>query len=315
MMSEIARVLTALTQLFDDLGIEYRVGGAVASSALGIPRSTLDIDIDADEKESQVPLLVRALEDEFYIDAELIHHALSRQRSFNIIHLETMTKVDIFPPKSSAWDQRSFERYVVKPIGGEGPGPQPEFKLCTAEDVILHKLRWFDLGGRSSSRQMDAVTVIIRVQQRTLDLAYLNASAQEIGVTELLAECMRRASQAPIRHVHQPRRAPGSAERPSVPVPGRCCYGFRWSRTRRPTRPSPVHVAPHRSTVGPAVGPSSVAPAIGVVVRHGRPFRVLQQLERRLEYRHCYPQCSPLGGGIGVNTVAVHDAATEPTFQ
>jgi hypothetical protein len=42
----------------------------------------------------EVPLFVSALQDEFYIDEEMIVESIQRNSSFNIIHRETMFKVE-----------------------------------------------------------------------------------------------------------------------------------------------------------------------------------------------------------------------------
>lgn len=192
--SEIDRALAPLAALLDDLGVEYRIGGSVASSALGVPRSTLDVDIVAAVEPGHVPVLVHALQDEYYVDAELIEHGLRHGSSFNLIHLATMMKVDVFLPRSGAWEEEAFRRYDVRPLGGEGHGgPVRSYKLTTPEDVVLHKLRWFVRGGRTSTRQLDDVVGLLRVRAETLDHAYLDQWAEPLGVRDELTECRRRA--------------------------------------------------------------------------------------------------------------------------
>lgn len=43
------------------VGVRYRVGGSVASSALGVPRSTLDVDIVCTLEQSHVEALTELL--------------------------------------------------------------------------------------------------------------------------------------------------------------------------------------------------------------------------------------------------------------
>jgi hypothetical protein len=47
-MSDIVRALAPVVEALEVVGRRYRVGGSVASSALGVPRSTLDVDIVCD---------------------------------------------------------------------------------------------------------------------------------------------------------------------------------------------------------------------------------------------------------------------------
>jgi len=86
------RVATAL----EKIGIVYAVGGSLASSAYGVPRSTQDADL-------LIELLVGLWNRSYwsslqisYIDRDMILDAIRRRASFNIIHLQTMFKVDLF---------------------------------------------------------------------------------------------------------------------------------------------------------------------------------------------------------------------------
>jgi len=50
-----------MAALFDQLGVPYLVGGSVASSLHGIPRSTLAVDLVAGLQEAHVAPLVAGL--------------------------------------------------------------------------------------------------------------------------------------------------------------------------------------------------------------------------------------------------------------
>ena len=102
MLSEPIQITSRIAKEFERLGIRYLVGGSLASSLHGIPRATHDVDIVADIGENNIPELVKALEAEFYIDAEMIREAVRMQSMFNIIHQETMFKIDIFVLKSDS---------------------------------------------------------------------------------------------------------------------------------------------------------------------------------------------------------------------
>jgi hypothetical protein len=72
------------------------IGGSLASAVFGIARATLDADLVADIRLEQIPDLVSSLESEFYIDADMIRDAIINTGSFNLIHLETIFKVDVY---------------------------------------------------------------------------------------------------------------------------------------------------------------------------------------------------------------------------
>lgn len=108
--TDIITVLRPIIQAFEHLNIPYYIGGSVASSAHGILRSTLDVDIVADVKPRHVKYLVTILEAHYYIDAEMMAEAIQRRASCNLIHLETMHKVDVFILKSTKYAQKAFQR-------------------------------------------------------------------------------------------------------------------------------------------------------------------------------------------------------------
>ena len=86
-------------QVLEDLGVPWLVGGSVASSLHGIPRSTQDVDLVADLRGVHVAPFTAALQDGFYLDVDAVMAAVMGRSSCNLIHLDTMTKVDIFPMK------------------------------------------------------------------------------------------------------------------------------------------------------------------------------------------------------------------------
>lgn len=187
MLTDPLRVTKHVTDVLEQLGIPYLIGGSLASSLHGIPRATQDVDIVADIKVHHIPLLVDTLKADFYIDADVIREAIQRRSSFNVIHLETMFKVDIFmlrEDKSSQEEMARREQYQVS----DNP-PQLLF-LSSAEDVILHKLYWFQLGGGVSERQWNDVLGVLQVQQETLDYEYLKRSAKQRGVSKLLEQVL-----------------------------------------------------------------------------------------------------------------------------
>jgi len=153
----------------------------VCSSAYGIPRATLDIDIVADIDISHVNAFIRALEGEFYVNAEMVRGAIEDKSSFNIIHLETMIKVDFFVPEDSPFEKEIFRRRRKEIIGESN-----EFYFASPEDVILKKLDWYKRGGEISENQWNDVLGVLRVQGSALDMEYLNSWASRLNLVDLL---------------------------------------------------------------------------------------------------------------------------------
>lgn len=181
------RVVLKVTSAFDQLGIPYLIGGSLASAVHGIIRSTMDGDLVADMKPEQVLRLTEILQDEFYIDSDMIFDAIVRRGSFNLIHLETMFKVDVFVLKDRPFDRNEMDRRILQVVG-DSPDVQAFFS--TAEDIILAKLEWYRSGGETSERQWRDIIGVIGLQSDRLDFPYLKNWAIRLGVDDLLQRSM-----------------------------------------------------------------------------------------------------------------------------
>jgi hypothetical protein len=112
--SQILAAITPIVEAMEELGVSYHIGGSVASSVYGILRATIDADLIANLHSEQVGSLVKRLQADYYIDEDMIRDAIKRRSSFNVIHLDTMLKVDIFIPKSRLFDQEELRRVRVR---------------------------------------------------------------------------------------------------------------------------------------------------------------------------------------------------------
>ena len=168
---------------FEKLKIAYYIAGSVASSAYGIARATMDVDLVANIEISQVNSLVKALETDYYIDAGMIRDAIHKRSSFNLIHLETMIKIDVFIVKDQPYDSKALTRRQPDTLDEES---SRKFYLSSPEDVILTKLQWYQKGGRVSEQQWKDVLGVLKVQGDNLDLEYLKYWASRLKLSDLL---------------------------------------------------------------------------------------------------------------------------------
>ncbi len=164
---------------FDALGVRWLVGGSVASSILGLPRATLDIDLVADLRGAHITPLYDALISDYYVDRDTMRWAVSTRRSFNAIHQASMIKVDVFcagndPLTRGELDRRLFFDLAVGRI-----------PVCSSEDIILQKLVWWREAGGSERQWGDALGVV-QIRGAALDRTYIDAHAAELGLTELV---------------------------------------------------------------------------------------------------------------------------------
>ncbi len=188
MLSEPLLVIARLVRAFDNLAIRYVVGGSFASSLYGIPRATQDVDLVAEIELSHVDALASALAGEFYIDAGMISDAIRRQASFNVIHLATMFKADVFVARDDPWSREEFSRARTEEL--DTPEGKVAIRFASAEDTLLHKLVWFKLGNQVSERQWGDALGVLKVQAAALDRVYLEIWARRLDVLDLLARAL-----------------------------------------------------------------------------------------------------------------------------
>ncbi len=176
-------VTLKVVNAFNSLGIEYYIGGSVASSAFGVARSTLDVDLIAKMNPDQAQAFEELLRTDFYIDIDTINRAIAHHSSFNIIHLDSMLKIDIFIYRDQPFSQSVFMRREEKRVSDEFP---EKLFFPSAEDIILIKLDWHRSSGESLSQQWNDVLGVLKVQGERLDLGYLKKWAGELSVLGLL---------------------------------------------------------------------------------------------------------------------------------
>ncbi len=188
MLAEPLVVTLEVGEVLDGLGVPWVVGGSVASSLHGIPRSTQDVDIVADLDASHVEPLVRSLQDRFYVDHDAVMSAVRTRGSCNLIHLATMTKIDVFVAKRDALSRSQLRRRQLHTVDVGAVLP-----LTSPEDVVLQKLSWYRKGGGISQRQWADVLGVLRVRSEDLDLEYLRVAATREDLARLLEEAIAEA--------------------------------------------------------------------------------------------------------------------------
>jgi hypothetical protein len=174
-----------LVETLDRMKILFYVCGSVASSAHGLIRATLDVDLVAPVQLRHIEGLVKELGKEFYVDPDMIRQALDAGRSFNLIHYASAYKFDIFPLREDPYEQSQFERRASARISLEGV-EHIDVPVASAEDTVLSKLVWFRSGGEVSDKQWNDIRGIVEIQRDRLDRSYLRRWATHLNVEDLL---------------------------------------------------------------------------------------------------------------------------------
>jgi len=173
--------LDSLIGALDGLGIRYLVGGSMASSARGMLRATQDVDVLVDVRAEQVEALAAALGPEWYAAPDDIRRAIAAGRPFNVIHMLTCEKFDLFPA-SGEFHASEMRRATALPL--EFAGSRTMCRVATAEDVLLAKLQWYRQGGETSERQWSDILGILTANPG-LDFDYLKEWAARLNVRDL----------------------------------------------------------------------------------------------------------------------------------
>lgn len=179
-MSPVDQILS-IGRLLDSLDIPWVLGGSLASSLVGEPRSTMDIDVAIRIRSDQVSELISSVERDYYASETMALEAVVRGSSFNLIHLGTGLKIDLFPLGESILDRRQLERRVRAEVL-----PGEYVWIGSPADQILRKLAWYRSGGEVSDRQWRDVQSILRVQSHRIDVAQLRRDARDIDLDDLL---------------------------------------------------------------------------------------------------------------------------------
>jgi hypothetical protein len=182
--NDVAAAVVPVLQALEQLGVPHYIGGSVASSVIGEPRATLDVDVVAALETSHVDSFVEILGDAYFADASAMKQAIRQRSSFNLIHFGTFLKVDVFALKAREYDAMAMSRRELHRLGREEDAPQAY--IAAPEDILLAKLEWYRLGGGSSERQWRDILGICKMQFFDLDFEYLEKWSQEIKVGDLL---------------------------------------------------------------------------------------------------------------------------------
>lgn len=182
-MIPIGQVIAELFNVLDELQIRFVVGGSFASGAWGNPRQTNDIDIAVRMTARDSESLIKLLGDDWISSEEEILRTLNEPdefRMFQLLHVPSVFKVDVFVPHDDEFSQSYFRRVeVVDFLGTSSP-------CLSAEDIVIQKLRWYELGNRISDRQWNDIVQILELRGALIDSSYLDQWAIYFKLDDLL---------------------------------------------------------------------------------------------------------------------------------
>ena len=143
----------------------------------------MDVDLVCEFTVDQVKSFVASFDENFYVSESAIREAVRRKSCFNLIHLPTSFKVDVFVSRQRPFDLESMRRATPECLGRDRTVEVP---IATAEDAIISKLEWYRKTNETSERQWDDVFRLITLLGSTADIDYLRSAADSVGVSDLL---------------------------------------------------------------------------------------------------------------------------------
>jgi hypothetical protein len=185
--SDLTAAVLPVTKCLDGLGVRHYLTGSVASSAHGVARASIDVDLVAELEPAHVDGLIACLGDAYYVPVDALRVAVARRQSFNLIHLATVFKVDVFVSRGRPFDRAAAERVETESLGEEPDAPR--FPIATPEDTVLAKLEWFRRGGEVSERQWWDVIGVLKVV-KSADREYMRKWSPSLGVADLLERAL-----------------------------------------------------------------------------------------------------------------------------
>lgn len=173
--------MKTVVERLQDAGIAYMLTGSMALAVYATPRMTRDIDLVVQLKISDADTIVHLFEGDFYIDAACVREAVLRSGIFNIIHNESVIKIDLIVRKDDVYRIEEFSRRRQLDLEGFS------LSIVAPEDLVLSKLVW----ARTSYSELQLRDVRLMLTSGTpLDREYLEHWATILGVDALLREIL-----------------------------------------------------------------------------------------------------------------------------
>ena len=174
------KVLKDCTERFERLRIPYMLSGSMAMLPYAMIRMTRDIDIVVELKSGDAQIIIDDFGSDYYVPEAGVREAIANRRMFNMLHTETIVKIDCIVRKEDAFQKNAFARRRKTIFSGI------DLWIISKEDLILAKLNW--ARDTKSEMQMRDVCSIIR---NGYDEEYVQEWSDKLGLDEIMNDCKK----------------------------------------------------------------------------------------------------------------------------
>jgi hypothetical protein len=173
----------AVIEALNALNVPYMLVGSFPTNFYGTPRSTQDADLVVELATDSMDQISPQLGPSFRLDPQMSFETVTMTRRYVAEVASIPFKVEFFLLGDDPHDQERFRRRRTTTVLGR------DVAIPTAEDVIVTKLRWALLGGRSKDR--DDARDVIAVQEGRIDWDYVHTWCDRHVTRALLDEVRR----------------------------------------------------------------------------------------------------------------------------
>jgi hypothetical protein len=173
-------IVRDISHRFEQAGIPYMLTGSMAMNYYARPRMTRDIDVVISIAPEDVDRVAALFRPDYYVTEESIRESIVHESIFNLIHQDSVIKVDCIIRKRSEYRHVEFERRQRISI--------LDFTtfIVSKEDLIISKLFWAE--DSHSEIQLGDVKNLLATG---FDAAYLERWTRELGLDNLFEECLK----------------------------------------------------------------------------------------------------------------------------
>jgi hypothetical protein len=161
-------------------GLAYMLTGSMAMNYYAQPRMTRDIDIVVALTPQDADSVVRLFSPDYYVSREAVSSSIAHESLFNLIHQESVIKVDCIVRKNTPYRRAEFERRQRITI--------EDFStwIASKEDLIISKLWW----ARDSHSELQ-LRDVKNLASTGCDTVYVERWTKELGLHTLWEQCRK----------------------------------------------------------------------------------------------------------------------------